>query len=109
VEAVTKLEWYEGTSEVMVLDGEHSLVALRDNGTLGIGATGLTEREIADAFAIYHEHTDPKLPVACRYTGNRLGIGEYSWAITQESIEAFEQILTWLHWKLEQQKEPDGG
>jgi len=87
-------------------------VAVYAGGRLGPGANGLNESEITEAFALYHEHTDPRLP--CSWDGgfDSLHHHSWNWPIAEEVVKEFEQVLTWLRWRLEQQagseKEDDG-
>ena len=110
---MTRLEWYEAERLVCRREGNYSDVAVRCDGIVGNGSAGLTEREIAEAFAIYHEHTDPKLPGSWKGLDLSLTNPDLSWPIAAETIHEFEQVTTWLRWRLEQQtaseKEADGG
>jgi hypothetical protein len=111
-----KLEWEAEARSVLAAEviGNRKTVAVRDIGTLGHGATGLTELEIAEAFRLYHEHMDPRLPESWIETvgATIMPTADY-WLINENAIKDFEQVLTWLRWKLEQQsaieKAADGG
>jgi hypothetical protein len=88
-------------------------VAVYAGGRLGPGANGLNESEITEAFALYHERTDPKLPERWNGGFDSLHHHSWNWPIAEEVVKEFEQVLTWLRWRLEQQagseKEVDGG
>jgi hypothetical protein len=107
VEAVTKLEWYEAEHLVCLREANYSDVAVRCDGTVGNGAAGLTEREITEAFQIYHEHTDPKLPGNWKGWDLSFTNPDLSWPIATETVHEFEQVIAWLRWRLEQQAESD--
>lgn len=80
-------------------------VAVYAGGRLGPGAKGLSESEIAEAFALYHKFADPELPHSWSCSGKTLlAVAEY-WELNQETVKEFEQALAWLRWKLEQRSE----